>query len=109
MPGAREGALFFVKHEDTKTRRKKKRKPSCLCVFVFQIVSLCLKTFYFCLYPPEIFKDMNKENKKQEKDFDTVAFFRSIKEKMAKATEGMTLHEKQNYWRLLREGKVKLM
>jgi hypothetical protein len=52
---------------------------------------------------------MNKENKKQEKDFDTVAFFRSIKEKMAKATEGMTLQEEQNYWRLLREGKVKLM
>jgi len=45
---------------------------------------------------------------KKEKDFDTVAFFRNVKEKMAKATEGMSLHEKRDYWRLLREGKVNL-
>ena len=43
-----------------------------------------------------------------KRDFDAVAFFRAIKEKMAKATEGMNLEEKRNYWKLLREGKVKL-
>jgi hypothetical protein len=45
---------------------------------------------------------------KMEKEFDTVAFFRAVKEKMAKATEGMTLQEEREYWRLLREGKIKL-
>jgi hypothetical protein len=50
---------------------------------------------------------MNPEVKK-EKEFDTVAFFRAVKEKMAKATEGMSLQEEREYWRLLREGKVKL-
>jgi hypothetical protein len=44
----------------------------------------------------------------KEKDFDTVAFFRSVKEKMAKATEDMSLAEEHEYWRLLREGKIKL-
>ena len=43
-----------------------------------------------------------------EKRFDTVAFFRSVKEKMAKATEGMTLKEEREYWKLMREGKVTL-
>ena len=43
---------------------------------------------------------------KKEKDFDTVSFFRSIKEKMAKATEEMTLQEKRDYWKLMREGKI---
>jgi len=45
---------------------------------------------------------------KKEKKFDTVAFFRTVKEKMAKATEGMTLQEKRDYWKLMREGKIKL-
>ena len=45
---------------------------------------------------------------KKEKEFDTVAFFRTVKEKMAKATEGMSLPEKRDYWKLMREGKVKL-
>jgi len=45
---------------------------------------------------------------KKEKTFDTVAFFRSVKEKMAKATEGMTLQQKRYYWELMREGKIKL-
>jgi len=40
--------------------------------------------------------------------FRTVEFFRDVKERMAKATENMTWPEKQNYWRLLREGKVVL-
>ena len=44
-----------------------------------------------------------------ENDFDAVAFFRSVKEKMAKATEGMTLLEKRNYWNLMREGKLKVI
>ena len=47
-------------------------------------------------------------NLDKKRDFDAVAFFRDIKEKMAKATEGMTLQEKRNYWKLLREGKIKL-
>ena len=44
-----------------------------------------------------------------EKNFDAVSFFRSVKEKMAKATEGMTLLEKRNYWNLMREGKLKVI
>jgi len=28
---------------------------------------------------------------------------------MAKATEKMTLEEKRNYWKLMREGKIKLV
>ncbi|GHT23943.1 hypothetical protein FACS189430_08030 [Bacteroidia bacterium] len=50
---------------------------------------------------------MEKEVKK-EKEFDTVTFFRAVKEKMAKATEGMTLQEEREYWKQLREGTVKL-
>jgi hypothetical protein len=45
----------------------------------------------------------------RKRDFDAVAFFRAIKEKMAKATEGMSLEEKRHYWHLIREGKVKLV
>ena len=44
----------------------------------------------------------------KEKSFDTVAFFRTVKEKMAKATEKMTLEEKRNYWKLMREGKISI-
>ena len=40
--------------------------------------------------------------------FRSVEFFRTVKEKMAKATEGMTLQEERNYWKLMRDGKVKL-
>jgi len=43
-----------------------------------------------------------------KKEFDTVAFFRAIKEKMAKATEKMTLEEKRIYWQLMREGKIRI-
>ena len=46
--------------------------------------------------------------RKKKKEFDTVAFFRTVKEKLAKATEKMTLEEEQNYWKLIREGKIKL-
>jgi len=45
---------------------------------------------------------------KKEKDFDTVTFFRAVKEKMARATERMTLEEKRNYWKLMSEGKIQL-
>jgi hypothetical protein len=45
---------------------------------------------------------------KTEKTFDTVAFFRAVKERMAKATEGMTLQEERNYWQLMSKGKIKL-
>ena len=55
-----------------------------------------------------IFKDMIPAIN-IEKDFDAVAFFRSVKEKMAKATEGMNLQEKRNYWNLMREGKLKVI
>ena len=44
----------------------------------------------------------------RKRDFDAVAFFRTVKEKMAKATEGMNLQEKRNYWKLMREGKIML-
>ena len=50
----------------------------------------------------------DKSSNKREKDFDTVAFFRAVKEKMAKASEGMTLQKERNYWKLMREGKIKL-
>ena len=43
-----------------------------------------------------------------KKDFDTVAFFRAVKEKMAKATEKMTLQEERHHWRLMREGKLSM-
>jgi len=44
----------------------------------------------------------------EHKDFDSVAFFRAIKEKLAKAMEGMTLVQKQEFMQQVREGKVKL-
>ena len=40
--------------------------------------------------------------------FRTVEFFRDVKERMAKATENMTWPEEREYYRLLREGKIKL-
>jgi predicted nucleic acid-binding protein len=52
-------------------------------------------------------KNMNNVVKK-EKRFDTVAFFRTVKEKMAKATEGRTLEEERKYWKLMREGKIQI-
>jgi len=42
------------------------------------------------------------------KGFKTVEFFRDVKERMAKATEGMTLQEEREYYRLMCEGKIKL-
>ncbi|MDR2680461.1 MAG: hypothetical protein LBC47_06585 [Tannerella sp.] len=39
-----------------------------------------------------------------EKEFDTVAFFRAVKERIAKATEGMTLVERRAFFEKIREG-----
>jgi len=47
---------------------------------------------------------MNKNNK-TEKTFDTVKFFREVKEKIAKETKGMTFTEFKEY---LNRRKVKL-
>lgn len=46
---------------------------------------------------------------KQTKKFDTVEFFRSIKEKLAKRMEGMTLVQKKEFMRQVREGKIKIV
>lgn len=44
---------------------------------------------------------------KEIKTFDSVAFFRAIKEKMAKMMEGMTLAEKKEFMQKIRDGKIK--
>ncbi len=44
---------------------------------------------------------------KETKTFDTVAFFRTIKEKLAKRMEGMTLAQKKEFMKQVREGKIK--
>ena len=43
---------------------------------------------------------------KTEKDFDTVMFFRKVKEKIAIATEGMTLQERRNWFQKIREEEI---
>ena len=45
---------------------------------------------------------------KEIKTFDSVAFFRAVKEKMAKMMEGMTLTEKKEFMKNIREGKIKV-
>jgi hypothetical protein len=45
---------------------------------------------------------------KETKTFDSVAFFRSIKEKLAKQMEGMTLPQKKEFMLKVREGKIKI-
>ncbi len=45
---------------------------------------------------------------KAVKTFDSVAFFRDIKEKMAKMMEGMTLAQKKEFMLQIREGKIKV-
>jgi hypothetical protein len=46
--------------------------------------------------------------KQEEIKFNSVAFFRDIKKRMAKATKDMSLQEKRIYWQKLREGKIQL-
>lgn len=45
---------------------------------------------------------------KEIKTFDSVAFFRDVKEKMAKMMEGMSLAQKKEFMRQIREGKIKV-
>lgn len=45
---------------------------------------------------------------KDIKIFDSVSFFRAIKEKMAKMMEGMSLAEKKKFMQEIREGKIKV-
>ena len=45
---------------------------------------------------------------KEVKTFDSFVFFRAIKEKMAKMMEGMTLAQKKEFMRQIREGKIKV-
>ncbi len=44
----------------------------------------------------------------KEKSFDTLIFFRSIKEKLATKMAGMTLEQQKDFMRKVREGKIKL-
>jgi hypothetical protein len=43
-----------------------------------------------------------------KKTFDTVKYFRQIKEKLAEKLSTMTLEEQKEYLRKIREGKIKL-
>ena len=45
---------------------------------------------------------------KIKKSFDTVAYFRVIKEKLAKKMAGMTLEQQKEFMQQVREGKIKL-
>ena len=46
---------------------------------------------------------------KTEKSFDTVAFFREIKEKLATRMSGMTLEQQKDFMQKVREGKIKIL
>jgi lipopolysaccharide export system protein LptC len=45
---------------------------------------------------------------KEKKTFDTVAFFRAIKEKLAAKMAGMTLEQQKEFLEKVRKGKIKL-
>jgi len=45
---------------------------------------------------------------KTKKSFDTVAFFRAIKEKLAAKMVGMTLEQQKDFLRQVRDGKIKI-
>jgi hypothetical protein len=45
---------------------------------------------------------------KETKTFDSVAFFRAIKEKLAEKMEGMTLIQKREFMKQVREGKIRV-
>lgn len=45
---------------------------------------------------------------KKEKTFDTVAFFRKVKQKLSEKMKGMNLAEKQEFLRNVKEGKIKI-
>ncbi len=46
---------------------------------------------------------------KIKKTFDTVEFFRGVKEKLATGMAGMTLAQKKEFMLQVREGKIKLV
>ncbi len=46
---------------------------------------------------------------KTEKTFDTVKFFRAVKEKLAAKMAGMTLEQQKDFLRQVREGKIKVV
>jgi hypothetical protein len=46
---------------------------------------------------------------KETKTFDSVTFFRTIKEKLAIRMEGMTLIQKKEFMLQVREGKIKVV
>jgi len=43
-----------------------------------------------------------------EKKFDTVKFFRNVKEKLAEKMQGMTLQQQKDFLKQVREGKIKI-
>ncbi len=45
---------------------------------------------------------------KEKKTFDTVAFFRAIKEKLAEKMSGMTLEQQKIFLEKVRNGEIKL-
>jgi len=45
---------------------------------------------------------------KTEKKFDTVAFFRAIKEKLSARMAGMTLEQQKEFMQQVRDSKIKL-
>lgn len=45
---------------------------------------------------------------KEVKKFDSVSFFRAVKEKMAKMMDGMSLAEKKKFMQEIRVGKIKV-
>lgn len=45
---------------------------------------------------------------KKNKIFDSVTFFRAIKEKLAAKMTGMSLEQQKEFMRQVREGKIKL-
>ena len=45
---------------------------------------------------------------KTEKTFDSVSYFRTIKEKLASKMAGMTLQQQKEFMQQIREGKIKL-
>ena len=45
---------------------------------------------------------------KKKKSFDSVTFFRAIKEKLAEKMSGMSLQQQQDFMRKVREGKIKI-
>jgi hypothetical protein len=52
--------------------------------------------------------EKEKKNTRTKAGFNSVEYFRSIKEKMAEKMKGMTIEEQQEFMKKVREGKVKL-